>query len=214
VKGRLGAMERLPLEIGSPIFIQSLENKSVKARSTVIGARHGDFIIIENPVVHFSDRLFSKLSGSISCHYLHEGDLYEFMSTIRYYGKEDFAVIEYPPEFRLSQLRKHHRIYVNIEAMLRVPRERESFKGILTDISSGGCQVNVSTILFLTKGTECFLSFTLPDNTLIDSIKSIIRNIKIDKRNNSTEVGFEFFQDQEQLQSITRFCRFCMFFEV
>ena len=206
-------MDKLPLEIGSPIFIQSMENKSVKARSTVIGARHGDFIIIEDPVVHFSDRLYSKLSGEIACHYLHEGDLYEFTSTIRYYGKENYAVIEYPSKYRLSQLRKHHRIYVNIETILRVPRERDSFKGILTDISSGGCQLNVPTILFLAKGSECFLSFTLPDNTLVDSLKCVIRNIKIDKRSNSSEVGFEFIQDQEQLQSITRFCRFCMFFE-
>ena len=206
-------MEKLPLEIGSAIYIQSMENKSVKARSTVIGARHGDFIIIEDPVVHFSDRLFSKLSGHIFCNYLYEGDLYEFTSTIRYYGKENFAVIEYPPEFRVSQLRKHHRIHVNIETILRIPKERDSYKGILTDISSGGCQLSVSTILFLAKGTECFLSFTLPDNTLVDSIKCVIRNIKIDKRNNSSEVGFEFIQDQEQLHGISRFCRFCMFFE-
>jgi c-di-GMP-binding flagellar brake protein YcgR len=206
-------MDKLPLEIGLPILIQSMENKSIKARSTVIGARHGDFIIIEDPVVHFSDRLFSKLSGHIFCNYLHEGDLYEFTSTIRYYSKENYAVIEYPSEYRLSQLRKHHRIYVNIETLLRVPKERDSFKGVLTDISSGGCQFNVPTILFLAKGTECFLSFTLPDNTIVDSIKSIIRNIKIDKRNNSSEVGFEFIQDQQQLQGISRFCRFCMFFE-
>jgi c-di-GMP-binding flagellar brake protein YcgR len=190
-----------------------MENKAVRARSTVIGARHGDFIIIEDPVVKFSDRLFSKLSGHIFCNYLHEGDLYEFTSTIRYYGKENYAVIEYPSQYQLSQLRKHHRIYVNIETILRIPRERDSFKGILTDISTGGCQLNVPTILFLAKGSECLLTFTLPDNTLIDSIKCIIRNIKIDKRNNSSEVGFEFIPDQGQLQSITNFCRFCMFFE-
>jgi c-di-GMP-binding flagellar brake protein YcgR len=207
-------MEKLPLEIGSPVFIQSIENKSVKARSAVIGARHGDFVIIEDPVVHLSDRLFSKMTGEILCQYLHEGELYEFTSKIRYFGKEGFAVIDYPEQYRKTQLRKSHRIHVNIETRIKVPRERDIYTGTMADISSGGCQLTVPTILLLAKSTECLLSFTLPDNTYIDAIKCLIRNLKIDKRSNSTEVGFEFIQEQEPLDGIIRFCRFCMFFEV
>ena len=206
-------MEKLPLEIGSAMFVQSLENKAVKAKSSIIGARHGDFIIIENPVIHFSDRLFSKLTGDIQCQYLHQGDLYEFTSKIRYYGKEDFAVIDYPTQFRQTQLRKHHRIRVNIETKVKVLKERDIILGLMTDISSGGCQLTVASILLLAKDTECSLSFVLPDNAQVEGIKCVMRSIKLDKRNNSSEVGLQFVQDQEQLNKIINFCRFCMFFE-
>jgi c-di-GMP-binding flagellar brake protein YcgR len=206
-------MEKLPLEIGSAIFVQSAENKAVKARSTIIGARHGDFVIIENPVIHFSDRLFSKLSGEIQCQYLYQGDLYEFTSKIRYYGKEDFAVIDYPTQFRQTQLRKHHRIRVNIETKVKVLKERDIILGVMTDISSGGCQLTIPSVLLLAKDTECSLSFILPDNAQVEWIKCVMRSIKLDKRNNSSEVGLQYVQDQQQLDKIINFCRFCMFFE-
>jgi c-di-GMP-binding flagellar brake protein YcgR len=206
-------MEKLPLEIGSAIFVQSVENKAVKARSLVIGARHGDFVIIENPVIHLSDRLFSKLTGDIQCQYLYQGDLYEFTSKIRYYGKENFAVIDYPTQFRQTQLRKHHRIRVNIETKVKVLRERDTILGVMTDISSGGCQLTIPSILLLAKDTECSLSFVLPDNAQVEGIKCVMRSIKLDKRNNSSEVGLQYLQDQEQLDKIINFCRFCMFFE-
>jgi c-di-GMP-binding flagellar brake protein YcgR len=213
LKGLICTMEKLPLEIGSVIFVQSMENKAVKAKSTVIGARHGDFVIIEDPVVHFSDRLFSKLTGDIQCQYLYEGDLYEFTSKVRYYGKEAYAVIDYPAQFRQTQLRKHHRIRVNIETKIKVQKERDMITGVMTDISSGGCQLTIPSMLLLAKGTECSLSFVLPDNTHIESVSGVIRSIKLDKRSNSSEIGLQFIQDQEQLDKIISFCRFCMFFE-
>ncbi len=207
-------MEKLPLEIGSELFVQSLENKTVKAKSIVIGARHGDFLIIEDPVVHLSDRLFSKLTGDIQCQYLSEGDLYEFASRVRYYGKEGFAVIDYPTQFRQTQLRKFHRIRVNIETNIKIQRERDIATGTMQDISAGGCQLVVPTLLLVAKGAEASLSFMLPDNTYIESIRSVIRNIKLDKRSNASELGIQFIEGQESLKRIKNFCQFCMFFDV
>ena len=57
------------------------------------------------------------------------------------------------------------------------------------------------------------LSFVLPDNAQVEGIKCVMRSIKLDKRNNSSEVGLQFVQDQAQLDKINNFCRFCMFFE-
>jgi c-di-GMP-binding flagellar brake protein YcgR len=207
-------MDKLPLEIGAPIFIQSVENKAVKARSAVVGARHGDFVIIEEPLIQLSDRLVSKFSGPILCQYLHEGELYEFTSNIRRYSKEGLAVIEYPTQFRKTPLRKHLRIRVNIEIKMKVPRERDIITGTMTDISSGGCQLSIPSMVLLAKDTECLLSFVLPDNTVIDSLKCLILKIKLDKRNNSSDLGLQFVQNQEQLDGIVSFCRFCMFFDV
>ncbi len=48
-------MERLPLEIGQEITLRPLEeNTPHKAKSQVIGAKHGEFIIIEKPREYLS----------------------------------------------------------------------------------------------------------------------------------------------------------------
>jgi c-di-GMP-binding flagellar brake protein YcgR len=207
-------MQKLPLEIGDIIFLQSLENRAAKAQSRILGARHGDFIIIENPVMHFSDRLFSKLSGNIHCQYTHEGDIYDFQSRVRTYIKEGFALIDYPNSFTQTQLRQHHRIRVNLETRLSLPRERDIISADMTDVSAGGCQLVVPSLLEVAKGTQCAMSFVLPDATQINKLTGTIRNVRLMKAERSTELGVEFAEPQEMLVKIQAFCRFCLFFEV
>jgi c-di-GMP-binding flagellar brake protein YcgR len=207
-------MQKLPLEIGDIIFLQSLENRAAKAQSRILGARHGDFIIIENPVMHFSDRLFSKLSGSINCQYTHEGDIYDFQSKVRSYMQEGFALIDYPSTFTQTQLRQHHRIRVNLETRLSLPRERDIISADITDVSAGGCQLVIPSLLELAKGTPCAMSFVLPDGAQINKLTGVIRNVRMVKVERTTELGVEFTEPPEVLAKIQAFCRFCLFFEV
>jgi hypothetical protein len=207
-------MQKLPLEIGEIIFLQSLENRAAKAQSRILGARQGDFIIIENPVMLFCDRLFSKLSGRINCQCTHEGAVYDFQSRVRSYLQEGFVLIDYPSTFSQPQMGEQLRVRVNLETRLSLPGEHDVLSATITDINAGGCQLAVPSLLELAEGVACTMSFVLPDGTQINKLTGIIRRVLVEGMERSTELRVEFAEPPELLAKIQAFCRFCLFFEV
>jgi c-di-GMP-binding flagellar brake protein YcgR len=207
-------MKKLPLVINAELFIESTEYRPARARSKIIGARHGDFIIIEDPVLQFSDRLFSKLTGQIHCSYIHEGEVYDFLSNVRKHMDERFSLIDYPQAFKQTKLRAHPRIHVNIETRLMVGKDQEGLQIIMTDISAGGCKLMIPYLYGVAVDTPCGLSFTLPDNSNIVDLRGTIRNVRLMKLQKRTEIGVSFLEPAEELGKIASFCHFCSFFQV
>jgi hypothetical protein len=205
-------MKKLPLVINTELLIESIDHKPARTRSKILGARHGDFIIIEDPILQLSDRLFSKLTGRIHCSYMHEGEIFDFLSTVRKHMDESFSLVDYPQAFRQTKLRAYPRIHVNIETRLVVRQEHEGLNVIMTDISIGGCKLTVPYLYGVAMDDPCGLSFTLPDNRNIVNLKGKIRNVRMMKLQKRTEIGVSFVEPSAELEKIASFCHFCSFF--
>lgn len=207
-------MKKLPLVINLEIFIQSMDHKLASAKSRILGARHGDFIIIDNPTLHFCDRLFSMFTGRIKCKYMLNGEVYGFHSSVRKHMEDGLCLIEYPETFEQTGLRNHPRIRVNIETRMVVGQRNEALTGSIVDISATGCRVTIPHLFGVSANTQCALSFTLPGNKNIENLKGTICNTRMTKLGKKTELGIKFLEPASELEKIAAFCRFCLFFEV
>jgi c-di-GMP-binding flagellar brake protein YcgR len=205
-------MKKLPLIINAELLVESLDHKPARAKSKILGARHGDFILIEDPILQFSDRLFSKLTGRIHCSYMHEGEVYDFLSSVRKHMDESFTLIEYPQAFQQTKLRAHLRIHVNIETRMVVGKEQDGLNVIMTDISAGGCKLTVPYLYGVAIDAPCGLSFTLPDDRNIVNLRGTIRNVRMMKLQKRTEMGVSFLEPAAEFEKIASFCHFCSFF--
>jgi c-di-GMP-binding flagellar brake protein YcgR len=205
-------MKKLPLFISTELLIESIDHKPARTKSKILGARHGDFIIIEDPVLQLSDRLFTKLTGKIHCSYMHEGEIIDFLTTVRRHMDESFSLIDYPKDFRQTKLRAYPRIHVNIETRLVVAKMQDGIAAIMSDISVGGCKLTIPYLFGAAIDAPCSLSFTLPDNRNVTNLKGMIRNVRMMKLKKRTEIGVSFVEPGTELEKIASFCHFCSFF--
>jgi c-di-GMP-binding flagellar brake protein YcgR len=208
-------MKKLPIFVGTEIYLRLVKNQAIQAKSRILGARHGDFLIIEHPIVRYSDRLFAKISGEVVCRYVHDGELYDFTSQVRKSTEDGLTLIDYPSEFEVHALRKHPRIRVNIEAVF-TPEEDldQKIKGNITDISEGGCCIVFGALFAFAKNDVGFLDFSLPDKAQITALRSNILKIKHSRLDGTTELGLQFLGPPKQMETVSSFCHFCSFFEV
>ena len=208
-------MKRLPITIGTEILLRPLKNQGIQVRSLILGARHGDFMIIETPTLQYSDRLSAKVVGDVICRYIHDGELYAFNSSIRKSTAEGFTLLDYPSDFEVHVLRKHTRIRVNIETMV-APEDNplDTIKATITDISEGGCMLVFDGFQALHQNLVCMLDFILPDKSQVRGLKGKMVKINFSRLEKATKVGLQFLDSSEELEKISAFCRFCSFFEV
>lgn len=218
-------MKKLPLTIETDLHVRSLDVKTLQTKSRILGARHGDFLLIEEPVCHVGERVAAVIQGAFICSFFHDGDIYRFESKIKKSLGDGLSLIAYPAEFQIENIRKAHRVQVNIEAQFSVadgapgvpsdPRRREVYpKGDIVDISQGGCHLILPALLHLYKNMPCRLDFILPDNQHIVGLQAQIRNVQFSKLKKITEIGLQFMGPPQEVAKIASFCQFCMFFKV
>jgi c-di-GMP-binding flagellar brake protein YcgR len=208
-------MKKLPIPVGGVIFLRPLQNQSIQAKSFILGAKHGDFLIIEQPIVRYSERLFAKVSGDVICRYEYEGEVYDFTSSIRKSMNDGLTLIDYPSEFEVHALRKFPRIRVNIETIATLEEDADNtLNANMIDISEGGCQLIFNSLQALAQNALCFLDFSLPDKCQIRGLKAKITKVSMSKLETTTKVGVQFLGPPDEMEKITSFCHFCSFFEV
>lgn len=218
-------MKKLPIIIDSEIFIRSVEEKGLQAKSKILGARHGDFILIEDPICHINERMTSTLEGNVICSFFYEGDIYRFPSKIQRVLGEGLTLIDYPPRFQVENVRKSHRIQVNMEVRFSIEntlvgasavrkRPDDVTKAVMVDVSEGGCYLVVPVLMHIVQNMTCRLDFVLPDNQKIMGLQGRVRNVQFFKMKKSTELGMQFLGPPEELAKIASFCQYCLFFKV
>jgi c-di-GMP-binding flagellar brake protein YcgR len=204
----------LPLEIDSDLIIRSLVNIAHKISTRVIGAVHGEYILIKEPVLPINERLSAVFEGEFTCSYFNSGYLYTFQSKHRHTLVDDLISIEYPYVAEIRQIRKHRRIKVNIETELTSPEMMSPLNGDMVDISAGGCCLLFPSSVRLTKGKDVYLQFHLPNDQKVKGLKSRIMSLKCPKGSDILEVGLSFFGPPPEVDKVSDFCDFCMFFEL
>ena len=204
---------RLPLVIDDDLYLRLLEQKNLKTKARILGARHGDFILIEEPVVSIGDRLSAFLQGRLICWLFQDGDIYRFNSKFLKVENK-LAFLAYPTEVEIEQVRQFHRIQVNIEVNIHIEEARETAKAVMQDISEGGCYMAISSLILISQNMTAVVDFLLPDNQIVKGLRAKIRTVKFFKMKKTTEVGLQFIGPPEELAKIASFCQYCLFFKV
>jgi len=138
---------------------------------------HGDFILVENAVYRPNERFSVPLEGTLSCSYPHEGEVYHFQSRIQTDLGNGLAFLEYPLQFQVEKIRKHHRILVDIETRFYLQGTEEPMEATMTDISEGGCCLVVAALFPAVRHTVCEIELTLPDDQQIVGLKARVQKI-------------------------------------
>jgi len=209
-------MEKLPLEIGQVIHVKPLRknNSPHKARSQVIGARHGEFVIIDEPKVYISDRLIIAVEGELECYLEGEGEVYIFKSFLRKVMEDGLAFIDYPQSFEVKRLREHLRVKVNLEAKTRFVGSRGVFTGVIQDISKGGCRLVLNSLIVVPLKAKLTLDFVLPNGIGVDGITGIARSVRYDRLHQRTIIGMQFIGPNREVKKVKAFCEMCEFLKV
>jgi c-di-GMP-binding flagellar brake protein YcgR len=204
----------IPLSIGGEIVVRSRSNLAHRAKSRIIGAVHGEYILIKEPVVIINERLSTEIEDDFMCSYFDSGYLYTFRSRCRQHVFKDVVCIDYPEDFEIKQIRKHRRIRVNLETEFLGPSIAKPLSGDMTDISHGGCCVIFRPMVVFITGTNGSLTFSLPNEQTVRKLKCQIVSVRNFRGRDTTEAGMKFLGPEIELDKVTAFCEFCMFFEL
>ncbi len=204
---------RIPLKIGDEIMVRSLAMIAHRAKSRIIGAVHGDFILIQEPVVVINERFLATFDHTFECSYFTSGYRYNFLSRYRSHVLGDKVCIEYPKKVDVSQIRKHRRINVDIETKFAVLGAPNWFSGDMADISEGGCRLILKSKVTVTNGMRVIMVFRLPNEDVVDELRAVVLRSTSIEGGEATEVGLSFIGPRSELAKISNFCGFCMFFD-
>ncbi|MFZ2448042.1 MAG: PilZ domain-containing protein [Syntrophobacteraceae bacterium] len=208
------AIKELPLSIGGELVIRSISNPLYRTRSKVVGAVHGEYILIKEPVVVINERLTSAIEGDFMCSYFDSGWLYTFRTRCGQRVLKDVICVDYPGELEVKQIRKHRRIRVNIETEFMGPGSATPFPADMKDISHGGCCLGFQPMVAMIQGMYGLLTFSLPNEQMVRKLKCQIMSVKNFRSRDLTEAGVRFIGPASELDKISAFCEFCMFFEL
>jgi hypothetical protein len=205
---------RIPFRIDDAIMVCSLANTSQMARTWIIGAMHGNYILIIEPSVKINDRISAVFDRYFLCSYLNNGFMHIFHSKYRRHLTEDVVCIDYPTEVEVYQIRKHRRIRVNIETECTVCGTVDAFSAKMLDISQGGSRLILHQCACITKGTNLSLTFELPDEAFVSGVQTVVARTSRTQDNQATEVGVSFCGPDSEISKISNFCEFCTYFAV
>jgi len=185
---------KINLSVGEKLFIQfSGERNSIK--SEVVGFSQENFIIIRSPAI---PGIRSKMmeGREIVVKLFSDGTVYGFKSDIiNYVFKPDSLLfINYPAYIEKYEVREHSRLLCNLPVDVCIKDVK--LQGIISDISIGGCRINIYDITFsVLKNFEIdekvILYFYLSTETDLVEISGKIKNLTSSMENVSTGIMFQ-----------------------
>ncbi len=205
---------RIPFRIDDGIAVRPAAGSVRVAACRVVGAVHGQFILITEPAVKISEKVSIVLDETFLCSYFCNGYLYTFHSRYRNCVMNDIVCIEYPREVEVRQIRKDRRVKVNIETKVSARDSGDSFLADMTDISRGGCRLVFNQQIGLAKGVKLSLTFSLPNEALIKKLDGQIVRLSRVKDSKTTEAGVSFCSEGGEISKVVDFCEFCMYFDM
>lgn len=175
---------QLNLGIGSDLFLQ-FKNREEYFPSYIIGLKPDAFIIIKTPTVLGKEYRLSK-GRQIILKYKHLGELFRFNTSVIESFDKPFKItfISYPEQVEKIEFRNSPRVFCSLPASL-FSKDNE-IKGMVTDISTGGCRFKTKDIdifddiILIKKDEEVTLHFPLLGLDGIKEFKCRIKKIGFD----------------------------------
>jgi c-di-GMP-binding flagellar brake protein YcgR len=205
---------RVPFRIDDAMMVRSLTNASHMARTRIIGAMHGKYVLIIEPTMKINDRISAVLDEDFLCSYFNEGAMHIFNSRYLRHLEVDVVSIAYPTKVEVRQIRRHRRIRVNIETKCTVSGTVDVFSTEMADISKGGCRLILNERAPITKGSNLSLAFNLPNTAFVSGLQTVVARIGRIPNSRTTEIGVSFTGPESEISKIMNFCEFCMYFDL
>ena len=206
-------MDNMPIPVDTELHLRSRDKEVPTVTVKILGARHGEFIIIDKPVHRISDRFSVEVEGDVMCWFSHEGVMYGFQSRIIEKLERHITLVDYPMLVQTRKIRKHHRIELAVPASLSVEGVKKAVKVSLEDISEGGCNLAVPSLVPVAQNIGCRLDFKLPEDQGAIAVKGEVQRVDYNQEKKTASLGVRFDGPPEELQKITSFCRFHLLFE-
>lgn len=172
-------------------------------RGKLIGLEHGRYILVKLPQLpDIAMKLYKK--NHIIVRYLYAGKVYAFRSTVTGILKEPLRlfVLSYPAVIECHNARKNERFDCMIPASLidMGEPEPEIWKGIINDISIGGCRFRVKLkeqpdLTKLSIGATLSISFGFLGGDTWQTLVTELRSLVMDE--DQIILGLSFKQDVE-----------------
>jgi len=201
---------KIPFRIDDPIMVCSLTDTTRMARTRILGAVHGKYILIAEPTTKIKDSISAVRDRGLLCRYFNNGFIYTFHSRYRTHLRKDVVCIDYPRILEVNQLRKYRRIRVNIETECTVCGT-VVFPAKMADISQGGCRLILNQRTGIKKETNISMTFNLPNVAFVSGLQTVVARISRIQNSRATEVGVSFTGPDSEISKISNFCEYCMY---
>ena len=128
------------------IQVQGFPNR---LKSYLVGKEEGRYLIIKIPMVGNPEEFFAK-DKELVVRYVHEGSVFGFRSQVMLSILDSLNVVfvKFPKKIEDYNLRTHKRLDCSLPARLEVVARNQNrklhFKGVVGDISKGGCKATIS----------------------------------------------------------------------
>lgn len=209
-KKKLGKNQssHLNIELASELFLR-FKGKKGFFPSYLIGMKPDIFLIIKTPAIIGADNLLSA-GTTIYVRYSYLGDIYSFQSKVMGTNEKPFKVtyLSYPDIIEKIEYRDSPRVSSYFPASLKY--EEIEVKGIVTDISTGGCRFRTDSIdqlenILLKRESEVVLHFPLLGLEGIKEFTGKIKKVEF-ASNYSLGIGFRKI-DTESRRVIASFVK-------
>ena len=121
-----------------------------RMKSFLVGREEGRYLILKIPsVIGNPEEIFVK-DKELTVRYVHQGSVFGFRTPVMLTVIDDFKVVfvKFPKIIEDYNLRTHKRFECSLPARLEVITRHQNrqlrFKGIIGDISKGGCKATIS----------------------------------------------------------------------
>jgi c-di-GMP-binding flagellar brake protein YcgR len=158
--------------------LKLMAQASIKSKlvAVLVGFRHRRFLVVERPTVGGAPVSMETGTRWLAS-FLNQGCVFSFATEVLGATHAPFPLVflEYPERFDETSLRQGKRFPVQISTLIEahgVPANGDPAKGLIRDLSDGGCQL-VTTHAFAV-GTMVRLTLALkPDQSLSDLMAEV-----------------------------------------
>ncbi|THB68446.1 MAG: flagellar brake protein [Desulfovibrio sp.] len=194
--------DELNLELGANVLVEPYGGAGLQFRTEFVGMFKGRYVAVRLPVTR---KILDALPSNrlVNLRFLQTGGVVcGFQAEVAHIMVRPFPIlfVDYPESIEVFHLRKHDRVMCYLPVALFM--DGEEVKGVITDISTGGCRVflddgAVSGLPKTEKDAELSCLFTLSDSNMEVLVNGVIRTVEDQKQ--GVVLGLGFIEPTEEV---------------
>jgi c-di-GMP-binding flagellar brake protein YcgR len=131
---------KLQIGLGTELFIQ-MDGAELRLKTTLVGLEMGQYLLVRYPKgTGIDPGIF--IGNKVRAIVMYSGAVYGFRTFILNHVKNPAPLLflAHPKAIERRELRRHERIECRLPAIARIDGEDAAHRGVIADISTGGCK--------------------------------------------------------------------------
>lgn len=187
------------LSVGCPLVLhpEPFQAAAPRYATRVRGWSKSSYLLIDRPRIHHR---FAAIRENQPCivRFLSNGRACAFDTMILDWDTRQYhsyCRISWPTNVETVSFRKFERVRAEIPCSFEI--NKEEYTGIIEDISIGGCRIRTS--VSLENETLLRMDLNLPDGSLLEQIRAVVKNVRA--AGEEFLLGCQFEEDQPEVES-------------